>query len=270
MLGFVGAPSILIQTGAESWGRFPVPRICRWESRQALTGLKSKLEVPDKNTKVVPSDIPNANPLIKSKPSAISDSFAYLDELCTAEDYSIENVEGDGNCFYHAVEKQLKRCNIHLGDQSDHLKLRTNLCNYLETNPNGPTGNIPYKQFLANRAIRGDSECDTIKDKYIEQVQDEADREELRWQRYLQDMEEGLWADHIAVQGMADMLHVAIRIIATLNPNTPLIKKRDGLINGMLHLGLIGELHYVSLIRTSNAQQVEVIETFCNSSEQNN
>ena len=25
--------SILIQTGAESWGRFPVPRICRWESR---------------------------------------------------------------------------------------------------------------------------------------------------------------------------------------------------------------------------------------------
>ena len=33
MLGFVGAPSILIQIGAESWGRFPVPRICRWESR---------------------------------------------------------------------------------------------------------------------------------------------------------------------------------------------------------------------------------------------
>ena len=235
---------------------------------QALTGLKSKLEVPDKNKKVVPSEIPNTNPLIKSKPSAISDSFAYLDELCTAEGYSIENVEGDGNCFYHAVEKQLKHCNIHLGDQSDHLKLRTNLCNYLETNPNGPTGNIPYKQFLANRAIRGDSECETIKDQYIEQVQDEADREELRWQRYLQDMEEGSWADHIAVQGMADMLHVAIRIIATLNPDTPLIKPRDGLINGMLHLGLIGELHYVSLIRTSNAQ-VEVIETFCNSPEQN-
>ena len=28
-----GEISILIQTGAESWGRFPVPRICRWESR---------------------------------------------------------------------------------------------------------------------------------------------------------------------------------------------------------------------------------------------
>ena len=27
-----GEISILLQTGAESWGRFPVPRICRWES----------------------------------------------------------------------------------------------------------------------------------------------------------------------------------------------------------------------------------------------
>ena len=27
-----GEISILIQTGAESWGRFPVPRICRWEN----------------------------------------------------------------------------------------------------------------------------------------------------------------------------------------------------------------------------------------------
>ena len=27
-----GEISILIQTGAESWERFPVPRICRWES----------------------------------------------------------------------------------------------------------------------------------------------------------------------------------------------------------------------------------------------
>ena len=27
-----GEISILIQTRAESWGRFPVPRKCRWES----------------------------------------------------------------------------------------------------------------------------------------------------------------------------------------------------------------------------------------------
>ena len=31
-----GEISILIQTGAESWGRFPVPRICRWLSNSIL------------------------------------------------------------------------------------------------------------------------------------------------------------------------------------------------------------------------------------------
>ena len=36
-----GEISILIQTGAESWRRFPVPRICRWESTSAL--------VPERN-----------------------------------------------------------------------------------------------------------------------------------------------------------------------------------------------------------------------------
>ena len=39
-----GEISILIQTGAESWGRFVVPRICRWESTQ-LTG-KVKTSMP--------------------------------------------------------------------------------------------------------------------------------------------------------------------------------------------------------------------------------
>ena len=236
---------------------------------QALTGSKSELQVSDENEKGMPLDTPNAITIIKSNTPVIPDSFSHLVELCTAEGYSVENVEGDGNCFYHAVEKQLKHSHIHLGDQSDYLKLRANLCNYLEANPNGPNGNLPYKHFLTNRVVRGDSERETAKDQYIEQMQDEADREELRWQRYLQDMEEGSWADHIAVQGMADMLHVAIRVIATLNPNTPLIKPRDGLVNGMLHLGLIGQSHYVSLIRTTDTLQIETIETFCSSPEQN-
>ena len=32
-----GEIPILIQTGAESWGRFPVPRICLWESINWVT-----------------------------------------------------------------------------------------------------------------------------------------------------------------------------------------------------------------------------------------
>ena len=33
-----GEISILIQTRAESWGRFPVPRICHWESKETSDG----------------------------------------------------------------------------------------------------------------------------------------------------------------------------------------------------------------------------------------
>ena len=145
---------------------------------QALTGSKSELQVSDENEKGVPLDTPNAITMIKSNTPVISDSFSHLVELCTAEGYSVENVEGDGNCFYHAVEKQLKHSHIHLGDHSDYLKLRANLCNYLEANPNRPNGNLPYKHFLANRVVRGDSERETAKDQYTEQMQDEADREE--------------------------------------------------------------------------------------------
>ena len=42
-----GEISILIQTGAESWGRFPVPRICRWESslgRFLVHKIRAELE----------------------------------------------------------------------------------------------------------------------------------------------------------------------------------------------------------------------------------
>ena len=38
-----GEISILIQTRAESWGRFPVPRICRWESTGGITTQNNKL-----------------------------------------------------------------------------------------------------------------------------------------------------------------------------------------------------------------------------------
>ena len=34
-----GEISVLIQNGAESWGRFPVPRICRWESKSRHKGV---------------------------------------------------------------------------------------------------------------------------------------------------------------------------------------------------------------------------------------
>ena len=40
-----GEVSILIQTEAESWGRFPLPRICHWESRQQSAFARTKTSI---------------------------------------------------------------------------------------------------------------------------------------------------------------------------------------------------------------------------------
>ena len=54
----------------------------------------------------------------------------------------------------------------------------------------------------------------------------------------------GAWGDHIAVQGLVDMLHVDIRIISTVNPDMDVIKTSYHTSIGVLHLGLIGQFHY--------------------------
>ena len=189
----------------------------------------------------------------------IQDSFMHLEQLCTEQGYSVENVPGDGNCFYHAIAKQLEHAGVHCQYHRNDALLRTDLLHYLETHPRGAQGKLPFRDFLANRAVQGDSELEKAEDQYIENLNNEQDRSELRWQRYLQDMEEGSWADHIAVQGMADMLQVSIRVVATANPYT-VIRPSDGIVKDMLHLGLIGQLHYVSLIRTAMDGIIEVIQ----------
>ena len=189
----------------------------------------------------------------------IQDSFMHLEQLCTEQGYSVENVPGDGNCFYHAIAKQLEHAGVHCQYHRNDALLRTDLLHYLETHPRGAHGQLPFRDFLTNRAVQGDSELETAEDQYIENLKNEQDRSELRWQRYLQDMEEGSWADHIAVQGMADMLQVSIRIVATANPYT-VIRPSDGIVKDMLHLGLIGQLHYVSLLRTAMDGIIEVIQ----------
>ena len=48
------------------------------------------------------------------------------------------------------------------------------------------------------------------------------DQTEIRWIQYINKVSTGVWADHIAVHAMADMLRVNINIISTLNAKTPL------------------------------------------------
>ena len=47
----------------------------------------------------------------------------HLEHLVSMQGFKIVHVESDGNCFYHAVEKQLKLLNL---SNMTHTKLRQN------------------------------------------------------------------------------------------------------------------------------------------------
>ena len=52
-----------------------------------------------------------------------------------------------------------------------------------------------------------------------------------------------------AVQGLADMLHVDIHIISTINSDMELIRTSHHSSIGVIHLGLIGQFHYQALVK---------------------
>ena len=62
-----------------------------------------------------------------------------------------------------------------------------------------------------------------VPDKQDEIVSSIEDPQQWRWLWYLERLNAGAWSDHIAIQGVADMLHVDIHIISTINPDMDLI-----------------------------------------------
>ena len=72
-------------------------------------------------------------------------------------------------------------------------------------------------------------------DEYINSIEDEKTRRELRWCKYLERLRSTAWGDHIAVQGLADM---NIQIISTINPDMEPVRTSHHTANGVIYLGL--------------------------------
>ena len=127
--------------------------------------------------------------------------------------------------------------------------MREQLAQYLQEHPYTHDGSCHLRAFLSDSvASTGDMESAEEEDHFISSIADDDTRQQLRWCRYLSRLNSTAWGDHIAVQGLADMLHVDIHIIATSNPDMEPIKSFHPAI-GVLNLGLMGQLHYVSLHR---------------------
>ena len=162
---------------------------------------------------------------------------------------------GGGDCMFLSVLHGLEILGIQ--PSVSVRTLRHQLSTFLENNPYSPD-NTHLKESLCAPVL---DSCDTaeptVEDYVIESVSDPDVRADLRWQKYLRDLQEGAWGENIAFQGLADMLSVNINVISALRP-VPVTPTHQSPIED-IHIGLYGQDHYVALDRmprhscTSNA-----------------
>ena len=132
---------------------------------------------------------------------------------------------------------QLENVDVHVGDRN----LREELVEHLQSHPYTRDGSSHLRDYVSapiagDDPFNADTEAPSAQDEYIE---DPDPRQQLRWLQYLERLNAGAWGDHIAVQGLADMLHVDIPIISTINPDMDLIKTSHPTSIRVVHLGLI-------------------------------
>ena len=115
-------------------------------------------------------------------------------------------------------------------------------------------GSSHFRNYISAPVVgdepsNADTEAPSEQDDIINSVDDLRLHQQLRWLQYLERLNAGAWGDYIAVQGLADMLHVDIHIISTINPDMELIKTSHSVPAGVIHVDLIGQFHYQALDR---------------------
>ncbi len=168
--------------------------------------------------------------------------MATLNLLARQRGFTVRDVARDGDCLFTAVETQLQRCGVQCGDQT----LREQLVTYLQHHPYTHDGSCHSREFIAASVVCADSynadtETPNDEDEYKNSIEDADTRQELRWHKYLDRLSSTAWGDHIAVQGLADMLHVDIHILKTTNPDMEPVTTVHHTPVGNVYLGLLGQ-----------------------------
>ena len=152
--------------------------------------------------------------------------------------------------LFSAVAVQLNSLGVQPGETS----LREQLVEYLEAHPYTHDGSSHFRNYVSAPVVsddpsNADTEAPSEQDNIISSVDNLQLRQQLRWLQYLERLNAGAWGDHIAVQGLADKLHVNIHIISTISPDMELIRTCHNTPAGVIHLDLIGQFHYQALQR---------------------
>lgn len=163
-------------------------------------------------------------------------------------DLRVEDVPQDGDCLYHSF---IRNNNIH-GLPDSPKKLRRQLVEYLESNPNAPDG-MSYKDFLC-LPLDQDHGIIEPEDMAIERVENVENRKELRWQRFLKKVHEGEWGGSLEILGLSQMYDVPVTVLSVMGSrlnevkfnDTPKTTRNPVIYIGHLRLNGIGA-HFVAL-----------------------
>ncbi len=129
------------------------------------------------------------------------------------------DVPGDGNCFFHAVEDQLRLINGNI--VMNYQQIRNFAVQYI----NGHRQE--FQDFIVDENI----------DEYLNRISQ--DRQ---------------WADHNLIQALSNELRINIVIIGNNHIERPLVIGSSEFLQ-TIYLGHIVELHYVSLQRVSDNEE---------------
>lgn len=101
--------------------------------------------------------------------------------------------------------------------------------------------------MACDNAYNADTEAATDEDAYVDTVQDPKQQMQLRWPRYIHRFRNGAWGDHISVQSISNVFHLAINVLSSEHSNMIRVVPRDDNIEHELYIGLILQYHYVGL-----------------------
>ena len=183
----------------------------------------------------------------QSSINAVNVSMEYnydmLRELAFQNGFVIHDVPYDGNCMFSAIFYQLQNsgvCNV------DSNNLREMVASYLNANAESFC-NFISEPVASHDTYNADTKLPTDEDMYISAITDPQLQTKLRWEKYLRRLRQGAWGDHIAMQGIADMLSVKIHVLSIQQPMLTVISKNCSTSNCEVFLGLIMQYHYVGL-----------------------
>ncbi|KAK3103939.1 hypothetical protein FSP39_023047 [Pinctada imbricata] len=155
--------------------------------------------------------------------------FDAMQEFASSNGFKIKDGAPNGNCMFHAVNDQL----IINGDfRFNEMSLRRKAVAYLKHHPKNKD-EIPLECFLIN---------------------------EETWDAYLKRMSKSKeWGDHLIIKALCEVLHrkIVVHTVQSaerLNHYEFMPEDSDTSCKEDLHLGHLGELHYLSL-RPSNWKQ---------------